>query len=236
MNEHPILFNGDMVRAILEGRKTQIRRPVKFVGGQPASYTGVIIDSTNTNSIGKHRFIHANGAAEHIRCPFGKPGDLLWVRETWAEPDSLVTGDGRCVLYRADANEDGYTVPYLVSNAGGFGGRVGEAIIGKWQPSIHMQRWASRITLRVKSVHIERVQDITEDDAKAEGVKCIPFSECELIPNSEFCSVGKMTYIANLDTPMYRSGFFKTWESVYNNWNANPLVWVVEFERVEHTK
>lgn len=130
MTERPILFNGDMVRAILRGQKTQTRRPVK---PQP--------DMVRP----RKRFDDARWKS--WSCPLGKPGDRLWVRETFAyEPDFGVA-------YRADEGDE-------------FPGMERQ----KWTPSIHMPRALSRITLGITAVHPERVQDITEDEAIKEGV------------------------------------------------------------------
>ena len=141
MKERPILFSGPMVRAILDGRKTQTRRPVKM----PKSVNPVALGSMmqRASELGP-----LPGSA------FGEPGDRLWVRETFdldqpAFPDE---SDKSRVLYRADHDPQHW---------GYF----------RWRPSIHMPRWASRIDLEVVSVRVERLQSISEDDARAEGVE-----------------------------------------------------------------
>ena len=170
MKERPILFSGPMVRAILDGRKTQTRRPVKSLRhpyGHLLGPEGVV-----------REFI---GKTESIRFPLGQPGDRLWVRETWTQNTSGV------VWYRADGHP---------------------IADGLWRPSIHMPRWASRITLEIVRVWVERVQDITEDGAIREGMvrvdRCSPFQ-------------------------MFRD----TWQSIYGTWDANQWVWAVEFRRTK---
>lgn len=174
MKERPILFSGPMVRAILEGRKTQTRRVVK---PQPAHIAGIGTVLNIDTITGK-------------ACPYGKPGDRLWVRETW---DGVrLDGGGALVSYRADGDKP-------VTDD------------GRWHPSIHMPRWASRITLEVVSVRVERLQEISEEDAMAEGVA--------LAENYR----GPVAHFASL------------WEQIngLGSWNANPWVWVVEFRRVQ---
>lgn len=208
MKEIPILYNGNMVRAILEGRKTKDRRPVKLPNGSdPAA-------SWYDNSFGLSYFHVAFGSGEDrrferrdIKCPYGQPGDILWVRETWTE--TLPDGDELArPIFRAEGTDfedfDGFTIPL---------GRI------KWRPSIHMPRRAARIFLRVKSVRIERVQDITDDEAIAEGI------------------IGDEGY--RLSGPCFgdqslpRDCYANLWQSLYGTWAEKPWVWVIEFERVE---
>jgi hypothetical protein len=163
MKERPILFNGEMVRAILEGRKTETRRVVKGV------------KRNNCLFMARRLETHVLDAPERGLCPYGTPGDRLWVRETWCyatDSFAVTVGAG----YRADGAvrlrgdlplstiPDGSTV---------FNGLSEDwpKNVRRWRPSIHMPRWASRIMLEVKSVHVERVQEITEEGAIAEGLK-----------------------------------------------------------------
>ena len=144
MKERPILFNGDMVRAILSGEKTQTRRMVKYIPavGEPDAWCHKKDYQETVHIIGDYRRF----------CPFGKVGDHLWVRETFGchlIADSLV--------YRADKN----------------------AMSIRWTPSIHMPRLASRITLEIVGVRVERLQDITDAEARAEGFKDVgAFADC----------------------------------------------------------
>ena len=156
MKERPILFSGPMVRAILEGRKTQTRRVVK--GLTPGhAHTGRSLTGLGyPASMGKWwaEFLHSEpGSPIYVACPYGQPGDRLWVRETWAlHPDDGEAG----VLWRA-------TDPGWDAEGTGL----------KWRPSIFMPRWASRIELEVTGVRVERVQGISEADAQAEGVAAV---------------------------------------------------------------
>ncbi|TXH90322.1 MAG: hypothetical protein E6Q78_05105 [Rhodoferax sp.] len=177
MKEHPILFSAPMVRAILAGTKTQTRRVVK----------------PTPEWIGKSGVLSFNGRVglPHAICPYGQPGDRLWVREAWNGYGPFK--DGMHYYYRAtDQNPDST----------------------KWKPSIHMPRAASRITLEITGVRVERLQDISEADAKAEGYKEFPGSVNQMDP---------VTWYQAL------------WEQINGPgaWDANPWVWVVKFKRLE---
>ena len=180
MKERPILFSGPMVRAILDGRKTMTRRVMK---PQPEDYP-------------YHHGLAVYRVAK--KCTYGVPGDLLWVRETWA---SDVDGCPAGLSYRADHLDprgDGPANPM------------------RWRPSIFMPRWASRLTLRITSIRVERVQDITEADARAEGFKDV---------------AGK--YARGDEARIW---FAELWDDINAKrgfgWDANPWVWVVGFEQV----
>ncbi len=166
MKERPIMFTGPMVRAILDGRKTQTRRVIRpqprWVGDP-----GIPFRTEDADPKGI------------IQCPYGKPGDQLWVRETWAPNEGDVLA-GKA-FYRADNN----------------------TIVERWRPSIHMPRWASRITLEITKVRVERLQDISEEDAKAEGSAY----------RTEFRDIWRS---------IYGDG----------SWAHNPWVWVIEFRRI----
>jgi hypothetical protein len=190
--ERPILFSGPMVRAILEGRKTQTRRIIKCATGsfwdhrawRPLVVNGAIAGWVCMNGMNDGHFFGAGSPMP--KCPYGKPGDRLWVRETWCPDFEPYT-----FRYRADGSE----------------------MVGRWHPSIHMPRWASRITLEVVSVRVERLKVISGDGAYAEGI------------NQQ--GIGS-------DAAMVKS-FSDLWESINGpgSWEANPWVWVVEFKRVK---
>lgn len=181
MKERPILFSAPMVRAIIDGTKTQTRRIVKAMHipllGRPP----------------------AEGAPW-----YADPGDRLWVRETWCHPAPEPQRPGDPVWYRAD-----FTPRYGAWESDAAPGCV-RRNEGPWKPSIHMPRWASRITLEVTSVRVERLHGITEEDARAEGVTC--------------ADVGDIT--------AWRA-FCDLWKSINGaeSWAANPWVWVVGFKR-----
>lgn len=214
--ERPILFNGEMVRAILDGRKTQTRR---IVNPQPVMASGVW---------GGPYLKAPEGHSKDITCPFGDVGDRLYVRETFC----VSTGD------------DGSVIPYYKAD-----GMHGEKFRG-WKPSIHMPRWASRITLEVTGVRIERLRDISEEDAKAEGMfftdygrfcfhenKPLKETDCpapdDTHPLLEGWSWGPTkSHKECLGTA--RGAFANLWSQVYGSasWYENPWVWVVEFRRL----
>jgi len=170
MKEHPILFSGEMVRAILEGRKTQTRRVVK---PQPPlianwAYGNPELSSCGFGNTGYGYAHYVGGAFKRFRCPYGQPGDRLWVRETW----QLVREQG----YNGPETwieewPRGKPIPKSWPEGWWLDFRADKDPLGSsWRPSIFMPRWASRITLEVVSVRVERVQAISEGDAKAEGV------------------------------------------------------------------
>lgn len=200
MKERGMIFNGEMVRALLDGRKTQTRRIIKVctVGRDPIS---------KFIQIGK-RFIgcYPEDVPELIRecCPYGVPGDRIWVRETWARYN--IDQESHDMAYRATTPEDWPEE-------------------GRWRPSIHMPRWASRITLEITEVRVERLNDISEEDARSEGIidgGCLTCGEPEPCGCSNPC-------------PDATDAFAYLWQSIYGeeNWNANPWVWVIKFRRVE---
>ncbi len=194
MKERPILFSGPMVRAILDGRKTMTRRVVRLRAGEIA-HEG---DDGSLHAVANTAW--GDSIERVIRCPYGVPGDLLWVRETWATTEQAgVHPSDAEMLYRA-------TDPDWETMDG-----------WRWSPSIFMPRWASRLTLRITSVSVERVQEITEEDAMREGVK------------AESVSTHPGIY-------SYRAPFVELWDSINSErgfgWDANPWVWVVAFERV----
>ncbi|HCL3204988.1 TPA: hypothetical protein N2A04_001738 [Pseudomonas aeruginosa] len=203
--ERPILFNEQMVRAILEGRKTVTRRVMK---PQP-DFLGSMVDP-NTPFKTLDAGLHAR-----ITCPYGEPGDRLWVREAWAadaQVDAIAPRDlsqGEPIWYPADFSVR-QTGCSMISK-------------GRGRPSIHMPRWASRILLEITAVRVERLQDISEEQALAEGVRGEPCDHAR-----QACAdIGCWG-----DTAKGAFGFL--WESLNGegSWAANPWVWVVEFKRV----
>jgi hypothetical protein len=198
MKERPILMNADMVRAILGGLKTQTRRPVK-----PQPEMGHGGEWTHPACEDEPQWSAHLGEAIRWVCPFGQPGDRLWVRETWR-----IDGVGRTIAIKLGGSD-----PSLFENLSFFADCEFDPGLkpGPWIPSIHMPRWASRIILEITDVRVERVQDISEADAMAEGA---PWEDC---------------------WPTYRQSFEALWCRIYDSqsWDANPWVWVVEFRRIE---
>lgn len=198
MKERPILFSALMVRALLAGTKTQTRRGLKV---QPPAivssiYRPFVAEPNNWHGYGNDA-IHWYG-----RCPYGAPGDRLWVREAWARDDE----DG-ALMFRADiginADADAWEQ-----------GRIDGVPRYRWRPSIHMPRAASRITLEITGVRVERLQDISESDAVAEGVY-----DSLHIPGGRFAN----------------ENYAHLWDTINGDgsWDANQWVWVVEFHRMD---
>lgn len=194
MKERPILFSGPMVRAILDGRKTQTRRVNRF----------------------------------------GVPGDRLWVRETWADVEPLPSRTPAYDGARFAVRPDGSSSELWYRADGEMG--VTSLLFDdgpRWRPSIHMPRWASRITLEIVDVRVERLHDITEEDARAEGVDWAspqPFGEkWDDDDREDPREVGYGSGSFALDN------FRRLWSSINGSesWAANPWVWRVEFRRVD---
>jgi hypothetical protein len=184
MKDTPILMSAPMVRASRRDvdPKTQTRRIIK---PQPKFVQALTDGRFETSPDGG--FDHG---VEYIRCPYGQPGDRLWVKETFCTPYTIGKPvKGQQIRYRSTHEDDGMTY--------------------KWRPSIFMPRWASRLTLEVVSVRVERLQEISEGDAIEEGI----------------------TWDQDHD---YIGEYRKLWESINGpgSWDANPFVWVVEFKRI----
>ena len=223
MSEHPILFSAPMVRAILGGRKTMTRRVIK---GAPIFVTPFIgADNKPTNEYGLH-FTHERVIDKHVRCPYGQPGDRLWVRETFADRDS--DGDLISPIYRADCEE--------YEDGDGYG------FTPCWRPSIFMPRWASRLTLEIVSVRVERLQDIGQMDVIHEGMTMLTkdggrvykfgMEDKDGLPGTD--DDGWEWQDWNAD---HAKSFARLWDSTNAKrgygWDANPWVWVIEFKKVE---
>lgn len=241
MAERPILFSGRLVRAILEGRKSQTRRVIQ---PQPEEATsdGLIGHPKLAGYFAPHVFGHC--MAKLADCPYGRPGDRLWVRETWALGNPLSDGSqSQRVAYRADGRwgawcgdgeggrlflPHGYVAGHApaASARDARGNWVGLGAFGdRWRPSIHMPRWASRIDLEVTGIRVERLADITEEDAKAEGV-AEPAIAGRLYPSGRAAPIRS-----------YVRAFADLWDGINAKrgfgWAANPWLWVVDFKVAE---
>ncbi|BET63272.1 hypothetical protein [Yersinia pseudotuberculosis] len=193
--ERPILFNAEMVNAIFSGRKTQTRR---IMGNQPAGQDLETVHVRHNDDF-NFQWYGNLGESSYFPCPLGKPGDQLWVREAFATGLCTKSTLAYRATHRPEDLEEGWF----------------EKI--KWTPSIHMPRWASRINLLITGVRVERLQDISEQDAMAEG-----------------CAYGKGN--GEIDLAVRPENHFPTlWASIYGaeSWQANPWVWVINFERME---
>ena len=218
MKERPILFSGSMVRAILDGSKTQTRRKVSAYVPSDTSWF-------MTHGVQATGMSHSARPTVEVPFKYGKPGDRLWVRETWYPNEPTP-------WYRAD----------FIERYQAWERDTPEGILrleDAWKPSIHMPRWASRLTLEIVSVRVERLQDISEADAKAEGLKACSkdgtlikygIPDMDGLPGG--CDVGWPWGKWDADP---RKAYRALWESINGpgSWEANPWVWVVEFKKLE---
>lgn len=230
VKERPILFSGPMVRALLDGTKTQTRRIVAL----PRSRGSFVLEDHGDGwwpyqSDDGESSLCDDGMEHPCTCPYGRPGDQLWVREThapqadcwgaWERATQGAGGEPPILHFAADfrpfQNDRGQTVY--------------KPFIEKWRPAIHMPRWASRIDLEVTSVRVERLQDISDEDARAEGITAHrkggwhweqPPAGIEGTNHFGFATA--------------RDAFGALWESINGagSWAANPWLWVVEFRRI----
>jgi len=215
--ERPILFSSEMVRAILEGRKTQTRRIVQPIENA-CEYTHVdrLEDGWRLSAQ------HGKGLTSwDIGSRYGWPGDRLWVRETfdivddpaaWHRDDLFLDESDKQwkESIKRGPNGERWVVDYAADTNSRVMDKIGKR---KWRPSIHMPRWASRIQLNVTNVRVERVQDIDPWDCVEEGVDC--------------------------EVDHAAPKFIELWDKINGkrlgcSWADNPWVWVVEFNRVEH--
>jgi hypothetical protein len=215
VKERPILFSGPIVRAILAGTKTQTRRFLHAAEGTWWGHAGYELRPQDDGSWGW--YVRDTGEdvsfAKDVRCPYGVPGDRLWVRETWQE-NTPPSG----WIYRADD--------------------VAGHIDSGWRPSIHMPRKACRLVLEVESVRVQRLQDISEEDVFAEG----GVAKESLPPDPDnFHPPGSYGYVSGLHpfpegriyvTP--QEAFAERWDSINAKrapWDGNPFVWAITFRR-----
>jgi hypothetical protein len=224
MKERPMLFSAPMVRALLDGSKTQTRRVVKHrwphMWQEPYYATGKVLAELPTQPGAFMEFrtrrqddpsYQGSTASFLVPCPYGQPGDRLWVREThapqadcWGSWERWLRGAGGeppIIHYAADFK------PF--QNDNGF--MIRKPFIEKWRPSIHMPRWASRIDLEVTGVRVERLQEISEADAWAEGVSA--------------CTVDASV--------TGRDRYRVLWEQINGagSWSLDPWVWIIEFKQ-----
>lgn len=213
MKERPIPFSGPMVRALLAGTKTQTRRvckpqPSQVLGSGRRVYRDEDFKKSWAHLPGMHESLDP-----YVDVPYGAPGDRLWVRETWAIKTGTDRGHHSRVIYAADMGEklihwqDGHDI----------GARYGYDLTGRERnrPSIRMPRWASRITLEITEVRVQRLQEISEADAKAEGIDIGAYAD---------------KAYEGIAVAMYH----ELWESINGagSWDANPWVWAISFRRI----
>jgi len=230
VKERPILFSGSMVNAIREGRKTQTRRVVRPQPEPMSPFAPAALPGDWTWHRGGCSYTVSNsphGPADIADdCPYGVPGDRLWVREKWRPHWTEELGACICYVDGSLRKPRGLT-EYQGHRFMDMIGDYDENNPSPWRPSIHMPRWACRLVLEVVSVRVERVQEITSDDAGAEGVGSAIWESCRwkhpigVWPDGEGRSVE-------------RSNFASLWQEINGNgsWAVNPWVWVIEFKKV----
>ncbi|MCG7388729.1 hypothetical protein [Pantoea sp. ACRSB] len=205
MRERPILLNADMVRAVLNGSKTQTRRIItpqpKLTERSGFEWKGYLFGAGSDDRETNRNF-------SHVKCPFGQPGDRLWVRETFSvvPHTAYAASEGvQQVICPDDSHEAAIFRAGWEHSTGGI----------RWRPSIHMPRWASRITLEITGVRVERLASVSNDDARAEGYP------------AERAADG-----SNIDPWLW---FRDLWDGIYpeQSFKVNPWVWVIEFKRME---
>ncbi|HIG4558970.1 TPA: morphogenetic protein [Klebsiella pneumoniae] len=213
MKERGMIFNAEMVRALLDGRKTQTRRIMKV---QPVLNGNFYEVFGAAWSKGMKSIPAVPGHSLSTRCPFGAVGDRIWVRETFCPVDDTQYGGEKWVDYRA-------TPKFEASHPAGWDCAPNDAEALKWRPSIHMPRWASRILLEITDVRVERLNSISQEDAQAEGLELTGWRPTYSDPDSG----------GEVMTPY--DNFAELWSSIYGDesWQANPWVWVIELKRVE---
>jgi len=233
MSEKPILFSGEMVRAILDGRKSETRRVIRHRENR----WEIMEDDDGSLWPYWPCYVYAEPEPIRMECPYGEAGDTLWVRETWAvayeyEPGSLnvlrasndeYAENCKRVLYRATD-----TIP--------------DDVALKWRPSIHMPRWASRISLLMKEVRVERLHEITEEGAKAEGiylqsVNVAPPIHTDIRYVAPGVEMTRSDGEKSTHAPAHYTAveaFHCLWDSINAKrgfpWESNPWVWTVKFE------
>lgn len=207
--ERPILFNGDMVRALLDGRKTQTRRVVKDQLPQHK----LAKDSASPSG---YSLINDCYDDYLLKCPYGKAGDVLYVRETFAN----IAGFG----FDKDLFPNGYAYRADCRDIDSI--NIAKEYGVKWKPSIHMPKLASRIKLKITDIRVERLNDISEDDAKSEGLIPVEYKGKSWAFDNSGKSYGSST-----------GAFNALWQSINgkDSWEQNPWVWVVEFRLLENS-
>lgn len=228
MKERPILFSGEMVRAILDGRKSMTRRVMKVQPPSDGYSLATCISTTWPKSEeGKSHWVKVDNSRGfpnivenqgiYFSCPYGQVGDRLWVKETWVQ---AVTNKGPIdnVVYKADC----------LDKHGDYWHSVASDINDvKWRSPIFMPRWASRITLEITELRVEKLQEISDEDALMEGV--------DKNMRSRFGYVAKDSE-EEFNFTQAKSTFKLLWDSINAKkypWDSNPYVWVIGFERVD---
>lgn len=226
MKQRPILFSTPMVQAVLDKTKSQTRRlkGLDDINKNPDDYVFNGFGHTQKGVFGA-LFMHKSGLINLIPCPFGIVGDVLWVRETW----------NKVIIWGVDDEPHADIQPEFIFKASeGDVIEDNEGNIIKWKPSIHMPKKACRIWLQITDIRVERLQSISEDDAKNEGVEGWIEERLKSKPTHY-----KVYYHDDDDDSTYSSSAITSFETLWqkingkNAWNANPWVWVIEFKQIQ---
>lgn len=233
MKEYPIIFSPEMVKAILEGRKSVTRRVIKPQPDENGvgymKHAPLLWDSIFREPWSPWKWDTEEGERIYKNCHYGEPGDVLWVRENWTQ--------NGLNYYR-------YQADWLDTKPGESNGTftnpsVPEKFRGKWKPSIHMPRVAARILLRVTDVRVERLQDICANDAIAEGIETYTHANGDIVYNCYQCDdkghIGGQNMCDDGGFKNHLLSFASLWTNIngYESWNSNPWVWVVAFEVIK---
>lgn len=228
MREHGLLFTDEMVRALRDGRKTQTRRPIAKLRPDAPATQNIFIET----STGRRYPMAAVDRGDEVEIHTSRviPGDRIWARETWRPAVAHSHGDNACdcgdvvVTYAADGAERFFPDEQIPPDWA-----MPKAAARGWVPSIHMPRWAARLVFEVERVHLERVQAITEDDARAEGV--------ELDGDGRFFNPRRHRPNTTQHVHNARQAFRLLWDDVYRErglgWDANPWCFVYDLRRVD---
>ena len=236
MKEHPILFSPQMVRAILDGTKTQTRRPIPVMPKENQSIHH-IEEIDKYCFVTKHENGKVSGISEYFRRPYNV-GDRLWVRETWngplldedeteADPDWIYHSEKYENVAHCYYKADGVAAPEYVD--------LDDNLRQGWRPSIHMPRWASRLTLEVKAIRAEPLHDISDHDAMREGIYK-SFDHGTQFPVATDWDGNEKVLVAGVP----RRDFEELWRGLYpeglKSWGMAPWVWVIDFEVVKNER
>jgi hypothetical protein len=246
MKQHPILFSTPMVKAILEGRKTQTRRIIKPQPDDSGLWNDTEFPRSLQSPLKGWNGSTDDGNSREWKCPYGKVGDVLWVRETWAK--ACLSEDGASPIEGTDwkywykADNDWQNKEWHHPD------KDGPQDSPKWKPSIHMPKSACRIFLETTDIRAERLQDISEEDAIAEGVRDEidgsgvwprDYSLCPMCGGTGLhFGLGEnlgVTEVSCETCTTYKKRFKILWQSINGeeSWNSNPWVWVISFKQID---
>jgi hypothetical protein len=240
MKERPILFSAPMVKALLEGRKTQTRRVVKWKGadGLNLDFSGL-----QASDIGPYWALQSRGMLScwteraHAYCPYGYPSDRLWVKEDFTFINADRERDLICIAYNADGESLPTRVDRIVTPEQ-FADFMGDERVKidpfkrRRYPSMFMNRWASRITLEVTEVRVQRLQEISEEDCLAEGIESMGggYRSCEIIHTGRY--KGEPHPHSVVPNRTAKISYKELWESIngLGSWATNPWAWAITFK------